>query len=120
MEISCISVSKTGNIIATGQLGTIFQKLPEAPIILWNYQKREPIAVLKGMQICVKKMTFSPDDRFLAALGENNTFIIWDTKDGQAIHTRILEFPFTALAWGDIVDYNTTPKHPSYTLITAN
>jgi WD40 repeat protein len=34
------------------------------------------------MQICVKKMTFSPDDRFLAALGENNTFIIWDTKDG--------------------------------------
>jgi hypothetical protein len=34
------------------------------------------------MQICAKKMTFSPDDRFLAALGENNTFIIWDTKDG--------------------------------------
>ena len=119
MEISAIAVSQTGNIIATGQVGTIFQKLPDAPIILWNYQTKEPIAVLKGMQVCVKKLAFSPDDRFLAALGENNTFIIWDTRDGSAIHTRVTEFPITVLAWGDQIDA-TNPKHPSYTLVTAN
>lgn len=75
--------------------------------------------MLKGMQVCVKKLAFSPDDRFLAALGENNTFIIWDTRDGSAIHTRVTEFPITVLAWGDNVDAS-NPKHPSYTLVTAN
>ena len=119
MEISAIAVSKSGNIVATGQLGTVFQKLPDAPIILWNYQTKEPIAVLKGMQVCVKKLAFSPDDRFLAALGENNTFIIWDTSDGSAIHTRVTEFPITVVAWGDEID-RTNQKHPAYTLVTAN
>jgi WD40 repeat protein len=47
------------------------------------------------------KLAFSPDDRFLAALGANNTFIIWDTRDGSAIHTRVTEFPITVIAWGD-------------------
>jgi len=103
MEISAITVSPSGRMIATGQLGTIFQKLPEAPIILWDYQKKEPITVLKGIQVCVKKLAFSPDERFLAALGENNTFIIWDTKDGAAIHTRVFEFPLTVVSWGDIL-----------------
>jgi len=69
MEISAITVSPSGRMIATGQLGTIFQKLPEAPIILWDYQKKEPITVLKGIQVCVNKLAFSPDERFLAALG---------------------------------------------------
>lgn len=119
MEISAIAISNTGSMIATGQLGTIFQKLPDAPIILWDYAKKEPIVVLKGMQVCVKKLAFSPDDRFLAALGENNTFIIWDTRDGAAIHTRVYEFPLLMLCWGDILtDQN--PKHPSYVLVTAN
>ena len=72
------------------------------------------------MQIRVQKLAFSPDDMFLAALGENNTFIIWDTRDGSAIHTRVSEFPIIVLAWGDQVDMTTNPKHPSYTLVTAN
>lgn len=49
MEISAISVSKSGRFIASGQKGTIFQKMPEAPIILWNYMTKEPMAVLKGI-----------------------------------------------------------------------
>ena len=120
MEISAIAVSKSGRLVATGQVGTIFQKMPDAPIIMWNSETKEPIAVLKGMQVAVKKLAFSPDDRFLAALGENNTFIIWDTSDGSAIHTRVTEFPITVIAWGDQVDMTTNPKHPSYTLVTAN
>ncbi len=71
------------------------------------------------MQGQVLKLAFSPDDRFLAALGANNTFIIWDTRDGSAIHTRVTEFPITVIAWGDQID-STNPKHPSYTLVTAN
>jgi WD40 repeat protein len=36
---------------------------------MWDYQKKEPITVLKGIQVCVNKLAFSPDERFLAALG---------------------------------------------------
>ena len=71
------------------------------------------------MQVQVKRLCFSPDDRFLAALGENNTFIIWDTTDGSSIHTKVSEFPYTVVSWGEIItDQN--PKHPTYVLVTAN
>ena len=119
MEISAITISNSGQLIATGQLGTIFQKLPDAPVILWSYSKKEPVAVLKGMQVCVKKLAFSHDDRFLAALGENNAFIIWDTRYGSAIHTRVFEFPLQVVSWGEI-SHDQNPKHPSYVLVTAN
>lgn len=119
MEISCLAVSNNGKIVASGQAGTQFQRTPEAPVILWNWDTRKPIAVLKGMLECVNLLAFSPDDRYLAGVGKNNTFIIWDTRDGSPIHTRITEQVFTILTWGDIItDQN--PKHPSYTLIQGN
>mgnify|MGYP001031208408 CR=1 FL=1 len=68
---------------------------------------------------CVLLLAFSPDDRYLAGIGRNNTFIIWDTRDGSPIHIRITETVFTMLTWGDIItDIN--PKHPSYTMILGN
>lgn len=48
MEISCIAVSASGKMFATGQKGTIFQKVPESPVILWNGETNKPAAVLKG------------------------------------------------------------------------
>ena len=119
MEISAIAVSNSGNIIATGQKGTVFQRTPDAPIILWNMQTKKPMAVLRGVQDQVLKLQFSPDDKFLACIGANNTFIIWKTQDGQAIHTRCTETPFSVLKWGEM-DTAVNPKHPTYTLVTAN
>lgn len=87
MEISALAISNSGKMLASGQLGTIFQKNPEAPVILWDFPQRTPLAVLKGLSISVKRLTFSPDDRFLAAIGESNIIIIWDTHDGSAIYT---------------------------------
>ena len=75
--------------------------------------------MLKGMQVCVTRLAFSPDDRFLAALGENNTFIIWDTRDGSAVHTRVYESPLTMMCWGDILTH-INPKHPAYVMVTGN
>jgi WD40 repeat protein len=65
------------------------------------------------------KLAFSPDERFLAGIGENNTFIVWDTRDGSPIHTRITEQPFTILVWGEML-MEQNPKHPGYTLVTGN
>ena len=121
MEISAIAVSSSGRMIATGQKGTIHQKTPEAPIIIWNAQNNQPVAVLKGMQDCVQKLAFSPDERFLAGIGANSTFIVWDTRDGSPIHTRITKDkePLTILVWGDMLT-DVNPKHPGYTLVTGD
>lgn len=72
-------------------------------MIIWNSETNKPVAVLKGMQRSVLKLAFSPDERFLAGIGENNTFIVWDTRDGSPIHTRITEQPFTILVWGQML-----------------
>lgn len=119
MEISAITISDSGKLLATGQLGTQFQRTPEAPIIMWNFETRKPLAVLKGMMDCVKLLQFSPDGRFLAGVGQNNTLIIWNTQDGAPIHTRVTESPFTVLSWGEVLTH-VNPKHPSYSLILGN
>ena len=75
--------------------------------------------MLRGVQDQVLKLQFSPDDKFLACIGQNNTFIIWRTQDGQAIHTKVSEAPLSILKWADI-DTAVNPKHPSYTLVTGN
>ena len=69
MEISTIAISNSGKFIATGQKGTCFQKTPDAPVIIWSYDTKKPLAVLKGIQDCVNRLMFSPDDKFLACIG---------------------------------------------------
>jgi len=71
------------------------------------------------MMDSVKLLQFSPDGRFLAGVGQNNTLIIWNTQDASPIHTRVTETPFTMLSWGDILTH-VNPKHPSYSLILGN
>lgn len=105
-------------MLASGQVGTIFQKNPEAPVILWDLPNKQPLAVLKGLSIAAKKLEFSPDDRFLAAVGESNIIIIWDTTDGSAIYTRVFEVVPMFLSWGDILT-DRNPKHPSYIIVTG-
>lgn len=118
MEISALAISNSGKLIATGQKGTIFQKTPEAPIIIWSYESKKPLAVLKGMLECINKLSFSPDDKFLAGIGANNMFCIWNVRDGNPIHTRFTEQPFSVVVWGDILT-DVNPKHPSYVLMTG-
>lgn len=118
MEISALAIANSGKLIATGQKGTVFQKTPEAPIIIWNYESKKPLAVLKGMLECINKLAFSPDDQFLCGIGANNMFCIWSVRDGKPIHTRFTENPMSVVVWGDIVT-SVNPKHPSYTLMTG-
>lgn len=66
MEVSAMATSFSGKLLATGQVGSIFQKTPEAPVILWDFEARTPLAVLKGITVGVKRLAFSPDEKFLA------------------------------------------------------
>jgi len=75
-EISVLEISHSGKMLASGQKGSAFLKTPEAPVILWNFEKKTPIFVFKGLQVCVKYLKFSENDRFLAAYGTSNHNII--------------------------------------------
>lgn len=69
MEISTIEISHSGKMLATGQKGSAFLKIPEAPVILWDFEQKKPIFMLKGLQNSVRFLKFSEDDRFLAGYG---------------------------------------------------
>lgn len=64
------------------------------------------------------KLEFSPDDRYLAAVGESHVVVIWDTTDGSAIHTRVHENKPLFFSWGDIIT-DANPKHPSYVCVVG-
>lgn len=40
MDVSALAVSRSGRYIASGQLGTKFAKMTEAPVIHKNYRVR--------------------------------------------------------------------------------
>ncbi len=66
MEVSAMAISFSGKLLATGQIGSIFQKTPEAPVILWDFEAKTPLAVMKGITVGVKRLAFSPDEKYLA------------------------------------------------------
>ena len=119
MEITALAISHAGKMIASGQKGTIYQKTPDAPVILWDYDKKKPIFQLKGIQMDVKMLCFSPDDKYLAAYGGNNMLIIWDCRDGTPVHTRVFEFPLSVITWGQMYVAK-NDKHPSYIFVYSN
>jgi WD40 repeat protein len=119
MEITALTLSHAGKILASGQRGSIYKKVPEAPVVLWDYEHKKPIFQLQGILVEVKMLSFSPDDKYLAAYGGNNMLVIWDCRDGTAVHTRVFEFPLTVISWGQMFTAK-NDKHPSYIFIFSN
>jgi cilia- and flagella-associated protein 52 len=119
MEITALALSHAGKILASGQRGSIYKKVPEAPVVLWDYEHKKPIFQLQGILVEVKMLSFSPDDKYLAAYGGNNMLVIWDCRDGTAVHTRVFEFPLTVISWGQMFTAK-NDKHPSYIFIFSN
>lgn len=117
MPISALAVSASGKYLATGQLGTIFAKIDDAPVILWDIAQARPINIFKGLRGGVRQLAFSPDDQFLAAYGDNNYFMIWSCRDFGLISSKVSETPLSQICWGEMKKIG---KHPLYTLITTN
>ncbi|EAS05346.1 zinc carboxypeptidase family protein, putative (macronuclear) [Tetrahymena thermophila SB210] len=118
MPISSLAVSPSGNYIASGQIGSKFTQTREAPIILWDYNRKKAIQVFKGMREGVTNLSFSHDDKFLAATGQNNTITIWNTQDFSIVHNKVLECQVSLIQWG--APRKSANKYNSYILITAN
>uniref|UniRef100_A0A8C9PDF5 Cilia- and flagella-associated protein 52 n=1 Tax=Spermophilus dauricus TaxID=99837 RepID=A0A8C9PDF5_SPEDA len=78
-NVSCLTISKSGNYIASGQVTFLGFK---ADIILWDYKKRELLARLSLHKGKVEALAFSPNDLYLVSLGGpddgSGTIRVWE------------------------------------------
>ncbi|XP_074549088.1 cilia- and flagella-associated protein 52 [Halichoeres trimaculatus] len=83
-NISCISVSKSGSYIASGQVSFLGFK---APIIIWDFAQRAEYAQLLLHKAKVEALSFSPNDKYLVSLGgqDDNSIVVWNLETKQAI-----------------------------------
>ncbi len=68
-----MAVSPSGNLLATGQIGTVHFKGYAAPIFLWDVKTQQLLTTLRGLTIRVNAVEFSTDERFVCAVGEVNS-----------------------------------------------
>eukprot|EP00471_Norrisiella_sphaerica_P013453 CAMPEP_0184496282 /NCGR_PEP_ID=MMETSP0113_2-20130426/33553_1 /TAXON_ID=91329 /ORGANISM="Norrisiella sphaerica, Strain BC52" /LENGTH=646 /DNA_ID=CAMNT_0026882843 /DNA_START=84 /DNA_END=2024 /DNA_ORIENTATION=+ len=83
-EVSCMSLSKYGTYLASGQQSYMGFK---APIVLWNMETCEAVHKLVLHKGEVKDLCISDNEKFLVSLGgrDDNTIVVWDIETGEAI-----------------------------------
>ncbi|KAM4745426.1 cilia- and flagella-associated protein 52-like [Anableps anableps] len=83
-NVSCISVSKSGTYIASGQVNFMGFK---AAVIIWNYAERTIHSQLLLHKAKVEAVTFSPNDKYLVSLGgqDDGSIVVWNIETKQAI-----------------------------------
>lgn len=116
-EISCFSVSHKGKMIAVGFISENIEKKFPTSIILWNYETKTIIYEFTGITKGVNIIEFSPDDRFLAAGGIDNSFYIWEISTGVKAFSRIHELKLSFICWTSMT-YD--GKNPNYSIVTSN
>lgn len=70
---------------------------------------------LFGLHEAVLRLSFSPDERFLAASGAGGTQALWDMETGEQAYAKKLADDTTFFAWGPVRDAG-AGRRPRYTL----
>ncbi|XP_021093970.1 cilia- and flagella-associated protein 52 isoform X3 [Heterocephalus glaber] len=83
-NVSCLTISKNGDYIASGQVTFMGFK---ADIILWDYKERELIARLSLHKGKIEALAFSPNDLYLVSLGgpDDGSVVVWSIAKRDAI-----------------------------------
>ncbi|KAM9491549.1 LOW QUALITY PROTEIN: cilia- and flagella-associated protein 52 [Salvelinus alpinus] len=83
-NVSCVTVSKSGRYIASGQVTFMGFK---ADLIIWDYEKRAIHARLQLHKAKVEGLAFSPNDKYLVSLGgqDDGSIVVWDLESKEAI-----------------------------------
>jgi WD40 repeat protein len=87
MEVSALCMSSSGQLIASGQVGTKSFKGYAAPIFVWqmNHNVYHRCLVLRGLSVRVNLIAISPDEKFVCGCGEDSLLYIWDLSSGEVV-----------------------------------
>lgn len=118
-QVSCFKISNTGKFIAVGFMTTNLEKKLPTSIILWDYESKSIVYELTGIYKAITQLEFSPDDRFLAACGLDNSLNIWEVASGFKSFSRLFEFTISFIMW-PLMYYENSSKNPTYTIAFSN
>lgn len=83
-RISCLTISKSGNYIASGQQTHMgFQ----AVVIIWDFYRREQLHSFRLHKVLIQSLDFSPNEQYLATLGgqDDQMLVIWEVATGKGL-----------------------------------
>ena len=115
-EITSIAVSNSGNLIASGQLGS------NSDLIVWDFKNRSILYRLAEHDFRIDLVKFSQDDKLLYSSGniDDKKAIIWDTSNGYIVATcSTCPLKSIAMDWGYKVRDNRNIPTDSYQFATC-
>ena len=115
-EITSITLSHSGTLIASGQLGT------NADLIIWAFEERKILHKLAEHDFRIDLIKFSQDDKLLYSSGnlEDKKAIVWDTSTGYLVATcSTCPLKTVAMDWGYKVRDNRNMPTDSYQFATC-
>lgn len=118
-QVSTFKISHSGRFLAVGFLTTNLDKKLPANVMLWDFENKRILCELSGIFKGVRSIEFSPDDRFISALGIDNSFFIWETSNGSKSYNRIFEFNTNMIRWVRM-SFDQGNKYPNYSIIVSN
>jgi WD40 repeat protein len=99
-NISCVALSPSGGMIASGQVGE------NADVIVWAYDQKRLIYRFQEHDYGIQALAFSHDERLLATVGtaQDNKLIVWDLATGKIVASMVPKLKrFSCVAFGGMV-----------------
>jgi len=115
-NVTCMSISKTGRYLASGQYGE------NADVIVWDLQTKELLYRFGHHDVGIACVAFSDDELLLASVGDptdDKKIFIWDMRTGHIVTSTSAVVPTTCVTWGGMKRNKKRRDTDSYQLATG-
>lgn len=115
-HISCMAMSKSGRLLASGQIGD------NSDVCVWDVTKKNLLYRLSEHYHGISCLAFSDDERFLVTVGDavDKKMFVWDLQTGNIVGTAAVNpDPTRRIVWGGRVKDIKRRPTSDYLLATA-